>query len=190
MYGLVNRAIEQLVIASKGDIAWERVCLHAGISSDGFIAMCPYDDDITYRLVEAVSVELSITQTQVLEAFGEYWVLYTADEGYGELLDAGGNDLREFLGNLNLMHGRVEGIFTQMKLPRFRVEDIRPGEFLLHYDSERPTLAPMVIGLVRGLAKRFRQTVHVERLLSAGDIAPGHAVFMVIEKSHAQTEEQ
>lgn len=183
MYGLVNRAIEQLVVATKGEATWERVCVQAGVNSDGFIAMCPYHDNVTYRLVEAVSQELSMTQAQVLEAFGEYWVLYTAEEGYGELLETGGKNLREFLSNLNVLHGRVELVFTQMKPPVFRVEDLRPGEYLLHYNSEREALAPMVLGLVRGLAKRFGQSVHIEHLAAQSDTAQGHALFTVTEQS-------
>ncbi len=178
MYGLVNRAIEQLVVSARGEAAWERVCHRAGVDSDGFVAMCPYHDDITYKLVGAVSEELGLTAHQVLEAFGEYWVLYTADEGYGELMSAGGSDLRSFLGNLNAMHGRVETIFTKMRLPRFRVEDLDEDEYLLHYESERAGLAPMVAGLVKGLAKRFGQQVEVEHVAARTD-AGAHDTFRV-----------
>jgi len=164
MYGLVNRAIEQLVVSSRGEAAWERVCARAGVDGEGFVAMCPYHDDITYRLVQSVSQELDLSEAEVLQAFGEYWVLYTAEEGYGELMRAGGSDLRAFLGNLNVMHGRVEGVFTKMKLPHFRVEDLGPDDHVLHYESEREGLAPMVMGIVRGLAKRFNQTVSISQM--------------------------
>ena len=161
MYGLVNRAIEQLVVAHKGEAGWQRVCGRAQVAGDGFIAMCPYHDDVTYALVGAASEELGLTPAQVLEAFGEYWIRYTAEEGYGELLNAGGDDLRGFLLGLNDMHGRVETVFPQMRLPAFEVEDVGPGDYWLHYESERAGLAPMVLGLVRGLAIRFGQSVQV-----------------------------
>lgn len=178
MYGLVNRAIEQLVVSMRGEAAWERVCARAQVDNEGFVAMCPYHDDVTYRLVGAVSEELGLTPPKVLEAFGEYWVLYTAEEGYGELMRAGGTDLRAFLGNLNDMHGRVEGVFTKMRLPRFRVEDLGPDDYLLHYESERAGLAPMVVGIVRGLARRFDQEVEVEHLHLRGD-GGAHDTFRV-----------
>jgi len=90
MYGLVNRAIEQLVVSMKGENGWRGVCAHANIPSDGFVSMQAYDDEITYRLVGAVSARLGLAQEMVLEAFGEYWITYTATEGYGNLMDAGG----------------------------------------------------------------------------------------------------
>jgi hypothetical protein len=162
MYGLVNRAIEQLVVSMQGESGWRGVCAHAGMAADGFMSMQGYDDDITYRLVAAVSKRLNLPADQVLEAFGEYWIRYTADEGYGSMMKAGGSTLREFLGNLNEMHGRVETVFPHMRLPLFRVEDIDDRSYRLYYASERAGLAPMVTGLVKGLAKRFDQTVDIE----------------------------
>lgn len=164
MYGLVNRAIEQLVVSLKGEAVWQQICERAGVGSEGFVAMCPYHDDVTFQLVGAVSEALAMSPEQVLQAFGEYWILYTADEGYGELMQAGGDTLREFLGNLNDMHGRIETVFPQMRLPRFYVHDVGPGEYTLHYESERQGLAPMVVGLVHGLARRFKQPVDVRQL--------------------------
>ena len=40
------------------------------------------------------------------------------------------------------------------RLPVFRVEDIGPTSYRLFYASERVGLAPMVVGLVKGLARR------------------------------------
>ena len=181
MYGMVNRAIEQLVVSLKGEAVWQQVCQRAGVGSEGFVAMCPYHDDVTYGLVGAVSEALSLTPEQVLQAFGEYWILYTADEGYGELMQAGGDSLREFLGNLNDMHGRVETVFPNMQLPRFSVEDVSDTEYRLHYGSERQGLAPMVVGLVHGLARRFGQDVEVRQLRCRTQGHPDD-VFVIVER--------
>jgi hypothetical protein len=177
MYGLVNRAIEQLVVSLKGEDTWQRVCARAGVQADGFVAMCPYHDDMTFALVAAVSEELGLQADQVLEAFGEYWILYTAEEGYAEMLASGGNDLRSFMANLDDMHGRVEMIFPAMQLPQFSVVDIDDGRFHVHYRSARRGLAAMVTGLLRGLAKRFAQSVEVQHLVDQS--VPGEDVFLV-----------
>ena len=161
MYGVINRAIEELVVSMKGEPGWRSVCAHAGLASDGFVSMQSYDDDVTYRLVDAVSHRLGLPASQVLEVFGEYWITYTAKEGYGGMLEAGGKSLREFLGNLNDMHGRIGTIFPQLRMPLFRVTPVSDAAFLLHYASTRPGLSPMIVGLVRGLAKRFDQDVSV-----------------------------
>jgi len=178
MNGLVNRAIEQLVVSMKGEAGWRGVCAHAGVAADGFVSMQNYDDDVTFRLVNAVSERLGLPPEQVLEAFGEYWITYTADEGYGDLMAAGGTHLRGFLANLNDMHGRVETIFAQVRIPLFRVEDVSDTEYRLFYASEREGLAPMVLGLVKGLAKRFGQSIEIVQVHSK-TVAQGEDIFSV-----------
>lgn len=162
MYGLVNRAVEDLVKQTKGDDGWRRVCAHARVGADGFVAVRSYPDEVTHRLVGSVSHEMSLPPEQVLEAFGEYWVLYTAEKGYGDLLRSAGGHVREVLGNLNEMHARIETAFPEMSLPYFFVEDVDDDVFDLVYESSREGLAPMVIGLVRGLAGRLGQRVEIE----------------------------
>jgi len=83
---------------------------------------------------------------------------------------AGGSHLREFLSNLNAMHGRVELIFTQLRIPLFRIEDVSDAEYRLYYTSERSGLAPMVLGLVKGLAKRFHQSIDIVQIHSKTDV--------------------
>jgi len=161
MYGLVNRAIEQLVVSLKGEDAWHRVCRAAQWSDEGFVAMQTYDDAVTYRLVQAVSEELALSPEQVLRAFGEYWILYTADEGYGEMLSMCGDDLRSFLHGMNHMHARIEVTMPNIRPPHFRVEDRSDTEIELIYESDREGLAPMVEGLITGLAKRFNQDIEI-----------------------------
>lgn len=178
MDGLINRAIEQLVVCRKGEASWRHVCAHAGVSADGFVTMRSYDDDITHRLVGAASEILALSPEQVLEALGELWVAHTAQEGYGDVMAATGHNLREVLTNLNEMHGRIEVIFHQLRIPLFRVEDVSATEYRLFYASERSGLAPMVIGLVKGLAKHFGQPIEIVQV-HAKTVVNGEDIFNV-----------
>ena len=107
MYGLVNQAVQGMVIAGFGEDIWERIKRDAGVDLDAFVSMESYDDSITYSLVEAGSAVLNLSPEAILRAFGEYWVLETAAEGYAELMQAAGSTLPEFIGNLDQLHSRV-----------------------------------------------------------------------------------
>lgn len=181
MYGLVNRAIEQLVVSLKGEDAWHRVCQAARWSDEGFVAMQTYDDDVTYRLVEAVSQELALPPNQVLKAFGEYWILYTADEGYGDMLAMCGDDLRTFLHGMNHMHARIEVTMPNIRPPNFHVEELSDTEIELIYESERMGLAPMVEGLILGLAKRFKQEIEIRQTGWRGAGSPQDRFYIRIQ---------
>lgn len=178
MYGLVNRAIEGLVRQQFGDDAWAKICVRAEIERPSFVAMETYDDAITYGLVAAASEELGLEPSEVLEAFGEFWTSYTIEEGYGDLLSMMGNTLDEFLDNLDTMHARIGGTMPELVPPSFEREPQEDGSSILHYRSPREGLAPMVIGLVKGLAKRYGVKIDVQHL---GEVKTGHHRFSIRE---------
>ena len=105
MYGIVNKAIQDLVITNFGEQKWEDIRERSGIEEDFFISSQAYDDDITYKLAGAVSEEMKMSVSDVLIAFGEWWVIKTTKEKYTGLMESGGSTLREFLVNLPLLRG-------------------------------------------------------------------------------------
>ena len=90
MYGLVNQAIEDLVRSRHGDTVWDAVKARAGLDVHVFVGMDPYPDDVTDGLVRAAAEVLEQPAAALLEAFGEHWTLFTAERGYGHMLQAGG----------------------------------------------------------------------------------------------------
>lgn len=155
MYGLVNKAIMDLVVTNFGDDQWETIKTKAGVEIDAFISNESYPDEMTYSLVGAASEVLGLTPDQVLVAFGEHWVLKTASESYGPMMKAGGKTLREFLVNLPNFHTRVEMIYPNLKPPRFSCSEITDDGLQLHYFTHRPGLTSFVIGLVQGLGTLY-----------------------------------
>jgi len=178
MYGMVNKAIEEMVCMHHGEEAWEKIKELAGVDTDVFISNEGYPDEITYKLVGAASESLGAPAEAILEAFGEHWILHTAREGYGGLMQAGGNTLPEFLTNLPNFHSRVILMFPKLQPPRFECSEITDNSLNLHYFTHRPGLSHFVIGLVRGLGKMFETPVEVT-LSESKDNGADHDVFAV-----------
>ena len=178
MYGMVNKAVEDMVLMHYGEATWEQIKGIAGVDVDVFISNDGYPDEMTYRLVEAAAATLAMPAEQVLEAFGEHWVLVTAQEGYGDLMGAGGRTLVEFLRNLPGFHARVALIFPNLKPPTFQVSNETANSLHLHYFSHRTGLQPFVFGLVHGLAKRFATTVEVS-VIADRSVGADHDAFLV-----------
>ena len=164
MYGMVNKAIQDLVTNNFGEDKWIAMKEKVGFEDDFFISMQSYPDKLTYDLVGAASEILAISDADVLEAFGEYWILYTADEGYGQLLNLSGSDLKEFLGNLNMLHDRITNIMPDLEPPKFTVKEVDENKVELIYESDREGLASMVVGLLKGLGKRFNKDCLIEQI--------------------------
>jgi hypothetical protein len=176
MYGLVNRALQEVVIAHGGEECWERVARRAGHASGDFISIEGYPDELTYALVGAASEELAIPAPELLRAFGVHWVLETARKSYGPLLDAGGTSLREFLVNLPSLHARISLIFPHLRPPEFVIVDAGDQHVELEYHSGREGLAPFVVGLLEGLGEMFETPVTVEQTGLRDEL--GHDVFV------------
>ena len=178
MYGLINKAVEGLVRSKFGDAAWDRIRTRAGMPDEPFVSMEQYPDQTTYDLVGAATVELGAPAEAILEEFGRYWTVYTAEAGYGELMRSAGSTLPEFLRNLDQLHTRVKLAFPQLKPPSFAVRNETASSLELEYYSDRPGLAPLVVGLIKGLAERFAVSVEVSSTRVDG-VARPHDLFRV-----------
>jgi hypothetical protein len=155
VYGLVNQGLQDFVSSVGGDALWRDVRTAAGVEPGMFVSMDVYPDAMTFDLVAAASRVLDMPADELLRAFGRHWVLYTARRGYGTIFDTMGRTLVEFLTNLDMMHTRLSLTMPHLRPPAFRCEQLEAGRIRVEYRSEREGFAPMVIGLLEGLAEMY-----------------------------------
>lgn len=170
MFGWINDCTEQL-ICSKFDVAtWHRIKQRADchVPDGGFVRHERYDDASTVALVVAASEELGMTVPAVLEVFGQYFMEFTRNEGYENLLRCQGSTLRTWLANVNALHDHLEASLPDgFVKPVFWCQDDNDNDdhdhcILLHYFSRRGSLlAPVVKGVVKEVA-RFHFDVEIE----------------------------
>ncbi len=187
MYGLINKAVQDLVVSKFGEAKWTEIARKAGVTDPSFVSMAKYPDEVTYKLVGAASEVLGAPPAAILEAFGEHWTVYSADSGFGHLLDFAGDNLVDFLRNLDNMHTRVALTFPELEPPSFKVSDIGEGSLRLHYYSKRPGLASVAMGMVKGLGKRFNTPVSI-RLDRSRESGHDHDEFVVLHGDAARAD--
>ena len=178
MYGIVNKAIEDLVTVNFGAEKWSLIKERSGIDIDFFLSNEPYDDDITFKLAIAVSEEMKMSVGDVLVAFGEWWVIKTTKEKYPGLMDSGGETLKDFLINLPNFHNRVMLIYPKLTPPEFKVTDITEEGLHLHYFSKREGLQEFVRGLIQGLGKMYDTPLKLN-LIQTRDDGDSHEIFKI-----------
>lgn len=169
MYGIVYKAIQDLITDSYGADEWEAVKEKSGVDVDFFISNEPYSDDIMNKLAGATSEVLGITVDHVLNAFGEWCVLKTIKEKYGGFIATGGENLREFLVNLPLFHNRIMLMHPMFTSPEFKISNIKDNSISVHYHFKKEGLQEFVKGLLAGLAKMYKVDANVEFLQSRND---------------------
>ena len=178
MYGLVNQGVHDLALQLGGEDLWREILAAAEVDHATFIGMDTYPDEVTYRLVEAASSVLGMSTDEVLHAFGRHWILYTARRGYGSIFDTMGRSLPGFLANLDAMHARLSLGMPDMRPPSFVCEQHSEHQTRLEYWSDRPGLAPMVVGLLDGLGEMFGVPVTVTHTASRAHGAD-HDEFLI-----------
>ncbi len=178
MHGLVNQGIHDLAVQLGGEQLWLDIRAAAGVDVDNFIGMDNYSDDMTYQLVHGASVVLGLSESDVLQAFGKHWVMYTGRRGYGPIFDTMGPTLPEFLANLDGMHTRLSLSMPELRPPSFVCEQRTDQLLRLEYWSDRPGLAPMALGLLSGLGELFEVTLSVTHTIKKSDGAD-HDEFMI-----------
>lgn len=178
MYGIVNDAIQGLVTTNFGEEAWEQIKSKSKVDVDLFLSHESYSDQSTFDLAIAASEVLDLPLKDVLFAFGEYWVLVTAKQKYGPLIESGGYTLKDFLLYLPDLHNRVMLIFPNLKPPEFKVSAVQERELHLHYISERNGLKNFVLGLISGLGKLYETEIEVE-VLQCREEGADHEIFQI-----------
>jgi hypothetical protein len=178
MYGLVNKAIKDLVTTNFGEDKWKEICRLADHVEEDFIGMNPYPDKLTFDLVTHASTVLNMSPGSILEAFGEYWILYTADEGYGDLMNLTGSTFVEFLSNLDMLHYRINNIMPELQAPQFSTRNETENSVELEYRSHREGMIPMLYGLIKGLGNRFEITVSIDHIEHKSTTSDCH-VFLI-----------
>lgn len=178
MYGVVNKSIEDLIVANFGKDKWKNIKSRSGIDVDFFISSEAYDDSITFKLAQAAAEEMQMSLEEVLVAFGEWWIIKTTSEKYPGLMSAGGVNLKEFLLNLPVFHNRVMLIYPKLTPPVFKLSHIEENSVHLHYYSARQGLQEFVRGLLQGIGKLYNTPVTVE-LLENRQQGNTHDVFKI-----------
>jgi len=175
MLGLINDCAEQLVITKFGIEAWHAIKKAAGceVKDHGFEQHGHYPDSATVDIVVAAAKALSVTVDDVLELFGEFFLQYTIDKGYDNLLRCQGSTLRLWLSNLNALHDHLQSSLPAGNFPVFWCEncEVFDGAIILHYYSVRGALlGGVVVGIVKEVAKTyFDVEVQMDKLAVQGE---------------------
>ncbi len=157
MFGMIHQAARELTLEALGAEAWEEVRLSIGMSENEFISAQPNPDDRTLALVGAIAARAGLSVEDALRAFGSFWVRYTETSTYASLMRMNGDNLREFLANLDRMHTAIQMTMPDARMPSFYVRSADANGIELIYQSERTGLEPFVVGLLEGLMSKFQQ---------------------------------
>lgn len=78
MYGMINRGLQEMVLAHHGETVWQSICEKAGAKDTIFVRMDTYPDSLTYNMVGAASAVLGAPVEELMRGFGKFWISYAS----------------------------------------------------------------------------------------------------------------
>lgn len=164
MYGMIHRAIHDLVTEQHDPEDWEISRMSLRIGPELMISTAVYPDEKTIELIHRAATLMSLTPEEFLQRLGRFWITFSEKGSFSHMLDFTGKDLPSFIGNLDRMHRAVVLAMPKADVPLFKLVESRPGELIVDYLSTRTGLEPFVTGLLEGLLGRFGHTGSVNHV--------------------------
>jgi hypothetical protein len=181
MYGMVNKAVQDLLLTNPGEDTWQQVKQKAGVEDEIFISMESPRDEVTHKLIGATSEMLEQSTGKILKVSGRGWVLETERNSYKRRLTDGGRTLEEFLKNLPKFHTRGVMMFPAQQPPRVDGTDVKTTELQLQYRSDRHGVSALIIRQLEGLAEMFALEVRITQQ-EGKDCGVNHDVIQIAWK--------
>jgi len=160
MKGVINRGVQELVLAAFGQEAWESIKAQARCPEPFFSVSRDYPDDMTLALVHAISMQTKLSPDEVLVEFGKHWLTQTATAVYPHFVQLAGSTAREFLLNMDSVHRHATNSIPHAHPPSFEYEELPNGKLRMRYRSQRQ-LCPALYGLILGVGIHFGETLEV-----------------------------
>lgn len=155
MYGMIHRAVRQMINDQLGEEAWQALEKKLEIGPTELLTAMVYEDELTFRIVGEASARLNLSVDECLFAFGQYWIKYAESGSLASIMNFTGATLASFIANLDRLHLAVGAAMPGARLPTFTMVENAPGRLLVEYRSERTGMNPFVSGLFHGLMRKF-----------------------------------
>lgn len=197
MFGWINDCTECLVVSKFGEETWHKIKEKANcnVVDGGFLRYKYYPDSDTVELVVAASEVLGVSVDDVLFAFGDYFIDYVQDNGYSNVLECLGSNMRDWLANLNSLHDHLQASYPKGFIaPVFWSEDdpdssTEAGAILVYYYSQRGSLlVPLVVGVLKKIALAyFEIEINLEQIALQDEVKEGLEGEEDGDATHKQT---
>lgn len=161
MYGIIHKAVRGFVLKNSGPDIWAQIVDRCNLGDEHTLSSVYFDDSVTVELVVASASTLGVSVDKAFELVGEYWTEFAIGAGYKSLFDMAGESLPEFLSNLDRMHNSLKITLTEAVMPSFNLTRADDDGFEVIYQSQRDGLEPFVVGLLRGVAGYYGETLDI-----------------------------
>jgi guanylate cyclase len=155
MYGLLLDAICETLQNRFGETTMAAIKEKAGIHQTSFITSKMYSESLIARLTKAAHEVTGTSTKELMGTFGESFVPFVDQHGYGRILKVLGRNMRDFLNGLDNLHEYIRFTYPKLKPPSFFCEAESTTGLTLHYRSRRKGFLHYVMGQIRAVGQGY-----------------------------------
>ena len=179
MLGFTFQAGKKFAIEKYGEAVWEKAAAESGVGTKDYVRHKAYPDSEVAAMFTAIAKTVGVELPEVIEAFG----VFSAPA----FIEMAGVLVRPEWRTLDLLehveekiHTRIRDQNAEAKPPFLVVTRLSPDSVRIVYASSRK-LCPAVIGITKGVAQGFHETVSLveERCMYRGD--PSCAIVVTLQ---------
>lgn len=161
MKGVVFNLLEQVVVASLGDDAWDHLLADANLKG-AYSSLGSYPDRDMQALVQVLASAQQKSEQEVLQWFGRA-AMPLLFQRYPRFF-AAHTEVRAFVLSVNeFIHPEVRKIYPGAEVPRFVFRQEGDDGLLMEYRSPRK-LCALAHGFIEGAADHYQEAVVVTHL--------------------------
>ncbi len=161
MQGSIFTAFSEMIIDQMGMQQWNELIIETEPASQGvYTSAEQYEDSELINMVVLLSEKTGTPVEHLIEAFGKYLfsILYKTSPVDVSKLD----NLRDFLLAIdNVIHVEVKRLHPEAYLPKFEYDTSEANRLIMYYSSKRK-LCHASVGLIKGAAEKFNETITLE----------------------------
>jgi hypothetical protein len=166
MYGIFHVAIRDLINTQFSPKVWQKI-LDSGHFDDGdFLSIKSYEDGLTDRLITTAVQVIGTTHERFLEKLGIFFIAEFSADLRDALTLGSRPGFQVSLLNLPGYIRTVIKAFPGLSAADFTAHQVDNNTFRVVYRSQRRGMAPLVRGLILGLARLYDEKV----VLSASEL--------------------
>jgi len=170
MHGIIFAELQNYAETKHGQGTWNALLRNAGLENKVYLPIKEYPDAEVVALVGAASSMTGLSIAEVLENFGEF-IAPSLMKMFGHLLLPEWKTIDVIDNTEGTVHTVVRVKNPGAKPPQLRTVRRGPDEVVLVYTSPRQ-MCELAIGIGKGLAKHFKETITVDQTMCMHKGAP------------------
>jgi len=160
MHGLIFVELKKFVDDRLGEDRWPELLTKAALADRIYLPVHHYPDAEAVALIQAACAHTGLSLDTLLQQFGEF-IAPDLLRMYGSLIDRSWRTLEVLQNTEETIHRVVRARNPGATPPELRTERPGPDEVIVIYASARK-MCGLAKGIVRGIAKHFREGVTIE----------------------------